>query len=159
MKSLSSRKLLITLAAFGLLAASCADWVKDIPELTKRDLRFGPPESSKLYAVDGTLIRTFHGEQNRTVVALKKIPQHVLDAVISIEDQRFYEHDGVDLKAIVRAALANVGSGKIEEGGSTITQQYVKQVIIAPGEIAEKSYERKIQEAALARQIENELSK
>ena len=159
MKSLSSRKLLITLAAFGLLAASCADWVEDIPELTKRDLRFGPPESSKLYAVDGTLIRTFHGEQNRTVVALKKIPQHVLDAVISIEDQRFYEHDGVDLKAIVRAALANVGSGKIEEGGSTITQQYVKQVIIAPGEIAEKSYERKIQEAALARQIENELSK
>ncbi|MGH2790990.1 MAG: transglycosylase domain-containing protein [Actinomycetota bacterium] len=159
MKSLSSRKLLITLAAFGLLAASCADWVKDIPELTKRDLRFGPPESSKLYAVDGTLIRTFHGEQNRTVVALKKIPQHVLDAVISIEDQRFYEHDGVDLKAIVRAALANVGSGKIEEGGSTITQQYVKQVIIAPGEIAEKSYERKIQEAALARQIENELTK
>ena len=159
MKSFSSHKLLIVLAAFGLLATSCADWVKDIPELTKRDLKFGPPESSKLYAADGTLIRTFHGEQNRTVVPLKKIPKHVLNAVISIEDQRFYEHDGVDLRAIIRAALANVGSGRIEEGGSTITQQYVKQVIIAPGEIAEESYERKIQEAALARQIENELTK
>lgn len=159
MTSFSSRKLLIALAAFGLLATSCADWVKDIPELTKRDLKFGPAESSKLFATDGTLIRTFHGEQNRTVVPLKKIPQHVLDAVISIEDQRFYEHDGVDLKAIIRAALANVGSGKIEEGGSTITQQYVKQVIIAPGRIAEETYERKIQEAALARQIENELTK
>ena len=159
MKWISKRKTMVALAAFGVLAASCADWADDLPELTKKDLRFNPPESSKLYSDDGTLIKTFHGEQNRTVVGLRSIPKHVQDAVIAIEDQRFYEHEGVDLKAIVRATLANIGSGRIEEGGSTITQQYVKQMIIAPGEIAEKSYERKIQEAALSRQIETELTK
>src|SRR5919106_1859065 len=159
MRWISKRKTMVALAAFGLLAASCADWVDDLPELTKKDLKFNPPESSKLYSDDGRLIKTFHGEQNRTVVDLKAIPQHVQDAVIAIEDQRFYEHEGVDLKAIVRATLANIGSGRIEEGGSTITQQYVKQMIIAPGEIAEKSYERKIQEAALSRQLEKKLSK
>jgi penicillin-binding protein 1A len=159
MRWISKRKTMVALAAFGLLAASCADWVEDLPELTKKDLKFNPPESSKLYSDDGRLIKTFHGEQNRTVVGLKAIPQHVQDAVIAIEDQRFYEHEGVDLKAIVRATLANIGSGRIEEGGSTITQQYVKQMIIAPGEIAEKSYERKIQEAALSRQLEKKLSK
>ena len=159
MRWISKRKTMVALAAFGLLAASCADWVDDLPELTRKDLKFNPSESSKLYSDDGRLIKTFHGEQNRTVVDLKAIPQHVQDAVIAIEDQRFYEHEGVDLKAIVRATLANIGSGRIEEGGSTITQQYVKQMIIAPGEIAEKSYERKIQEAALSRQLEKKLSK
>ncbi len=159
MKRLSKRAILVLLAAFALLAASCADWVDEIPELVKKDLKFNPPESSKLFSDDGTLIKTFHGEQNRTVVNLGQIPKHVQNAVIAIEDQRFWEHDGVDIKAIIRAALANVGSGRIEEGGSTITQQYVKQVIIAPGEIAEESYERKIHEAALSRQIEEELTK
>ncbi|MGH2751154.1 MAG: transglycosylase domain-containing protein [Actinomycetota bacterium] len=159
MKWSSSPKSVVVLAAFGLLAASCSEWVEDLPELTKKDLKFSPPESSKLFAGDGTLIKTFHGEQNRTVVDLEDIPKQVQNAVLAIEDQRFYEHEGVDLKAIIRAALANVGSGRIEEGGSTITQQYVKQMIIAPGEIAEKSYERKIQEAALSRQIETELTK
>src|SRR5919106_324321 len=159
MRWISKRKTMVALAAFGLLAASCADWVDDLPELTRKDLKFNPSESSRLYSDDGSLIKTFHGEQNRTVVGLKAIPQHVQDAVIALEDQRFYEHEGVDLKAIVRATLANIGSGRIEEGGSTITQQYVKQMIIAPGEIAEKSYERKIQEAALSRQLEKKLSK
>jgi penicillin-binding protein 1A len=159
MKWISTRKTMIALAAFGLLAASCADWIGDLPQLTKKDLRFNPPESSKLFSASGALIKTFHGEQNRTVVNLKAIPEHVQNAVIAIEDQRFYEHEGVDLKAIVRATLANIGSGEIEEGGSTITQQYVKQMIIAPGEIAEKSYERKIDEAALSRQIEKKLTK
>jgi penicillin-binding protein 1A len=159
MKWISTRKTMIALAAFGLLAASCADWVGDLPRLTKKDLRFNPPESSRLFSASGALIKTFHGEQNRTVVSLKAIPEHVQNAVIAIEDQRFYEHEGVDLKAIVRATLANIGSGEIEEGGSTITQQYVKQMIIAPGEIAEKSYERKIDEAALSRQIEKKLTK
>jgi penicillin-binding protein 1A len=159
MKWIAKRKTMLALAAFALLAASCADWVGDLPELTKKDLRFNPPESSKLFSDDGTLIKSFHGEQNRTVVNLRAIPKHVRNAVIAIEDQRFYEHEGVDLKAIVRATLANIGSGGIQEGGSTITQQYVKQMIIAPGEIAEKSYERKLQEAALSRQIEKELTK
>ncbi|MGH2735029.1 MAG: penicillin-binding protein [Actinomycetota bacterium] len=159
MRFLSSRRLAILLAALGLVAASCADFVDGLPHLKKRDLRFRPPQSSKLYASDGSLIKTFHGEQNRTVVPLKRVPKHLQEAIVAIEDQRFYEHDGVDLKAIIRAAVTNAASGEVEEGGSTITQQYVKQTIIAPGKIAKKSYERKIQEAALARQIEERLSK
>ena len=146
-------------AAAGLLASSCAQFVEDLPELSRSDLRFRPPQSSKVYASDGTLITTFHGEQNRTVVPLRRIPRNVRHAVIAIEDERFYEHGGVDVKAILRAALANAASGKIEEGGSTITQQYVKNVIISPGETAERTLRRKIQEAALARQLETRLSK
>src|SRR5680860_1322030 len=95
----------------------------------------------------------------RQVIPLSKIPEDVQHAVVAIEDERFYEHNGVDFKAILRALVTNLAEGSIKEGGSTITQQYMKQAIIAPGEIAEKSYERKLQEAALARQLEEELTK
>jgi penicillin-binding protein 1A len=155
----ASRKLVAALAALGLLGTSCGELVDDLPELTKADLRFRPPQSSKVYAQDGTLITTFYGEQDRTVIPLKRVPRHVRRAVVAIEDERFYKHGGVDLKAIVRAALTNASSGRIQEGGSTITQQYVKNVIISPGKTAEKTLDRKIHEAALARQIETKLSK
>lgn len=155
----TSRKLVLVIAALALLGASCGELVDDLPELTKADLRFHPPQSSKMYAYDGTLITTFHGEQNRTVIPLERVPRYVRKAVVGIEDQRFYKHGGVDLKAIVRAALANASSGRIQEGGSTITQQYVKNVIISPGGTAERTLDRKIQEAALARQLETKLSK
>jgi penicillin-binding protein 1A len=146
-------------ALLGLVAASCTDFAESLPTLSKKDLRFEPAQSSKVFAGDGSLLTTFHGEQDRTVVPLGQIPKHLQRAVIAIEDQRFYEHDGIDFKAIARAALKNITSGSIQEGGSTITQQYVKQAIIAPGGIAAKSYSRKIQEAALARQLEARLSK
>ncbi len=155
----SSRTPTVVLAAVALLAASCAELTRDLPELRRADLRFHPPQSSKIYAYDGTLLTTLHGEQNRTIIPLQKVPRHLRHAVIAIEDQRFYDHGGVDLKAIVRAALTNASSGRIEEGGSTITQQYVKNVIISPGQSAERTLTRKVQEAALARQIETRLSK
>ncbi|MDQ3982411.1 MAG: transglycosylase domain-containing protein, partial [Actinomycetota bacterium] len=152
------RRRLVVLVLAATLAAGCAQ-LRDLPTLQPKDLEFELAQSSKIFDAKGRLIATLHRGQNRTNVTLEQIPQHVEDAVISIEDQRFYEHDGVDLKAIFRAALANAASGDIEQGGSTITQQYVKNVIIAPGEIAERTLDRKLQEAALARQIEQELSK
>ena len=148
----------LILLALVLITAACSE-LTDLPTLTSKDLKFKPPQSSKVYDRYGNLIRTFHGIQNRTVVPMRRIPRHVRRAVIAIEDERFYEHDGVDVRAIARALVANVQSGRISEGGSTITQQYVKNVIIAPGDVAEKSLERKIDEAALARQLEKELSK
>ena len=146
------------LLAAALLATACAS-LQNLPTLHPEDLEFKLAQSSKIFDARGRLITTLHRGQNRTNVTLDQIPNVLQDAVISIEDERFYEHEGVDLKAIIRAALANASSGDIEQGGSTITQQYVKNVIIAPGEIAEQTLDRKLQEAALARQIEKELSK
>jgi penicillin-binding protein 1A len=141
-----------------VVSSACAE-LTDLPTLSKHDLKFKPPQSSKIYDRYGNLIRTFHGIQNRTVVPMRRVPKYVRRAVIAIEDERFYEHHGVDMRAIARALVANIQSGHITEGGSTITQQYVKNVIIAPGEVADKSIQRKIDEAALARQIEEKLSK
>ena len=151
----------IVLAAVVVLAVAvtaCAE-LEDLPVLKNQDLRFKPPESSRLYDRDGNLITTFHGVQNRTVVSLDRIPKFAQRAILAIEDERFYEHEGVDLRAVARALVANVRSGSIEEGGSTITQQLVKQTIIAPGDIADQTLQRKIDEAALARQIEKKLTK
>ena len=141
-----------------LVASACAH-LENLPTLQPEDLQFQLAQSSKIFDSKGRLITTLHRGQNRTNVTLDQIPKVLQEAVISIEDERFYEHGGVDLKAIFRAALANASSGNIEQGGSTITQQYVKNVIISPGEIAEQTIDRKLQEAALARQIEKELSK
>ncbi|HVF52726.1 MAG TPA: transglycosylase domain-containing protein [Actinomycetota bacterium] len=143
---------------FALSAAACAQ-IEALPKLKKSDLAFKLAQTSGIYDSNGSLITTLHGEQNRTNIALRSMPKHLRNAVIAIEDERFYQHEGVDLKAIARALVSNAASGEIREGGSTITQQYVKNVIIAPGKTAEKTIERKITEAALSRQIEQRLSK
>ena len=140
------------------MAASCAQ-LTDLPRLTKADLRFKLAESSRILAGDGRVITSLHEAQNRTIVPLSQILKHVQHAVVAIEDERFYEHDGVDLRAIARALVANVSSGQVREGGSTITQQYVKNVIISPNETAARTLKRKINEAALSRQLERKLSK
>ena len=159
----SQRSLTALFAAFVLLTGTgCAalnQLADDIPRLTDEQLVFKPPQSSKIYASDGTLITTLHEEQDRTVIPLERIPEVVRQAVIAIEDERFYDHGGVDWQAIARAAVTNARTGEITEGGSTITQQYVKNMIIAPGQIAEQTLERKFREAALARQLEERLSK
>ena len=115
--------------------------------------------ASLAFDAEGNLITTLHEAENRTIIPLARIPQHVQDAVIAIEDERFYEHEGVDVRAILRALLANAQSGEIREGGSTITQQLVKNLIISPGEIADRTLDRKITEAALSRQLEKRLTK
>ena len=155
-----------TLVALSLLLAltgsSCAaltNQLSDLPKLKKKDLRFKLAQSSRVFDADGKLLTTLHETENRTLVPLSRIPKRVRDAVIAIEDERFFEHEGVDLRAVLRALLANAQSGTIEEGGSTITQQLVKNVIIAPGAIADKTLERKIIEAALSRQLERRLTK
>jgi len=82
-----------------------------------------------LFDANGHLITTLHAVENRTVVPITDVPGIVRDAVIAQEDQRFYEHNGVDVKAIVRAALHNAEAGRIDQGGSTITEQLVKNTI------------------------------
>lgn len=142
-----------------LTTVSCAQ-LRDLPRLDAGSLnKIKLAQSSKIYDADGNLVTTLHGEQNRTIIPLARIPKHVQHAVVAIEDERFYDHEGVDLKAVIRAFLTNATSGEVREGGSTITQQLVKNTIIAPGGQAEKTLERKIHEAALSRQLEKELTK
>lgn len=111
--------------------------------------------TSTIYDAEGRLITTLHAEEDRELIPLSRIPTAVQDAVVAIEDQRFWSHRGVDLKAIIRAAYVNATTGRIEEGGSTITQQYVKNRLLSP----EQTLTRKVREASLAWQLEQELSK
>ena len=104
---------------------------------------------------NGGLLATLYGEQNRAPVLLSDIPQVVRDAIIVVEDENFYSHDGVNLRATVRALFENVSSGGIEQGGSTITMQVVKNSILT----TEQTLERKTREAILAMRLEEEFTK
>jgi penicillin-binding protein 1A len=110
---------------------------------------------SVVYASDGGVIATFHEEENRVPVSLDRIPPHVVRAVLDAEDDRFFEHGAIDLRALTRAMVVNVQSGGVYEGGSTITQQLVKISLLS----SRKDANRKIKEAALAIRLESKMSK
>ncbi|HUQ38592.1 MAG TPA: transglycosylase domain-containing protein [Acidimicrobiales bacterium] len=112
-------------------------------------------ETSKIFAADGSLITTLHAEEDREKVPLASIPEALRDAVVAIEDERFWEHKGVDVQAVVRAARENAGAGKVVEGGSTITQQYVKLTFVG----RDRDLRRKLKEASLAYQLERRYTK
>ncbi len=141
--------MLIALCVVGTACGALPDLQdveQDVPPLA---------QTSKIYDAKGRLITTLHAEEDRVVVPIDRMPERVQNAVVAIEDQRFWFHRGIDLKAMLRAAYANATEGRIVEGGSTITQQYVKNRLVG----SEQSLERKINEAALAWQLEDELSK
>ena len=141
--------LLLLPPARAVLGATGADDTP-LPELGEL------PQRSLVYARDGTtLLAALHTEQNRSHVDLEEVPQVVVDAIIDVEDARFWKHGGIDLRATLRALLTNVSAGDVREGGSTITQQLVKNALLTP----ERSVDRKIKEAVLATRMEDELSK
>ncbi|MEA2703285.1 MAG: hypothetical protein QOD63_1230 [Actinomycetota bacterium] len=110
---------------------------------------------SVVYAADGSVIDIFHDEEYRVPVPLDQVPDHVVRAVLDTEDERFYEHGPLDLQAMARAMVTNVQQGEISEGGSTITQQLVKIVLLT----SKQDVNRKIKEAALAIRLENQMTK
>jgi penicillin-binding protein 1A len=115
---------------------------------------YHPPLVSSVYAADGSLIGEFYSER-RFLVPLQEVPPYVVKAFLASEDVRFYEHGGVDLLGILRASLKNLEAGEIVQGGSTITQQVVKSLLLSP----EKTWLRKLKEAVLAYRIDHSLSK
>lgn len=110
---------------------------------------------SVIYAADGSVLQTLHGEEDRLPVPLDKVPQHVVTAVLDAEDERFFEHGPIDLRAMTRAMVDNLQAGGVSEGGSTITQQLVKTALLNP----KKNVNRKLQEASLAIRLEKSMSK
>ena len=135
---------------FAVLASSCA-WTSPLLRATAPAVA----QSSKIYAADGTLLTTLYATQNRETVPLAQMPKSLRDSVVAIEDERFWHHKGVDLHALLRAAWSDASSGKILEGGSTITQQYVKNVLLDQ----QRTVHRKIREVALAYQLERKIGK
>ena len=113
--------------------------------------------SSFIYDKDGEQITLFRGEQHRVNIEdLSEVPLLLQNAVVAIEDERFWQHSGIDLRAILRASLSNLNQGGVSEGGSTITQQYVGLVFL---DRTDQSASRKIEELALARQFEDQYTK
>lgn len=122
------------------------------PDLTKAK---GRDQTTIIMDKDGKVLTRLYAEQNRQDVPLEKIPVHLRQAVIATEDKRFYEHEGVDPLGIARALVTDIIKGEKAQGGSTITQQYVKQAFVT----SEKTLKRKIQEAILAQRVERRFSK
>jgi penicillin-binding protein 1A len=115
----------------------------------------GTDQTTQVLDRNGKAITELFAEQNRQHVALKDIPPSVRQAVIATEDQRFYEHPGVDLLGLARAIVTDIRAGAKVQGGSTITQQYVKQAFVGD----ESSVRRKVSEAILAYRVEQSYTK
>lgn len=136
-------------ALFGIAQA----YVNTAPELDLQIIS-SVALSSQIYDAEGNLLTTYSGGQNRLWTAYDEIPENLKNAVIAIEDARFLTHNGVDLKRIVGSFISNLSSSSVQ-GASTITQQLIKNRMLTP----ERSYRRKIQEAYLALELEQQYTK
>ncbi len=126
-----------------------------LPDPSKLDTRL-IPQSTKIYARDGiTLLYEVHGEAKRTLVDLSEIPDNAKNAAIAIEDRNFYKNSGVSWSGILRSVWVDVTSGSLSQGGSTITQQFVRNAILT----REKTWIRKIKEIVLAIELDQRYSK
>ncbi|MFP5220401.1 MAG: transglycosylase domain-containing protein, partial [Actinomycetes bacterium] len=149
-------------AGVGVAAKTSADGFLELP--AEFDVPT-PAQRTTILARDGSLI-TYLYVQNRVPVPLERVPPHVRNAFIAVEDERFYEHNGVDVKGSLRAAIENATSRAVRQGGSTLTQQYVKNALVAsaktPEDVeraTEQTVERKLREARLALALERRMSK
>ncbi len=132
------------------LAVYLYDLSKTLPDLKDDPRAFATAQTSIVYASDGSVIAEWHGEEDRTVVSYTDMPIHLRNAVVAVEDRRFWEHNGVDIEGIMRALRTNTRAGEVREGGSTITQQLVKMLFTG----GERTLDRKVREALLAYEIE-----
>ncbi|MGH2763747.1 MAG: transglycosylase domain-containing protein [Thermoleophilaceae bacterium] len=140
---------ILSVAGYVLAIAASAPGLSELKPQDKGEL-------SVVYAANGSKLGFIQSDVLRRVVPWEKIPVHMRRATVAIEDERFYKHEGVDLNAIVRAGIRNLESGKTVEGGSTITQQLVRALYI---EDPQRNFARKIREAKLASELEEEHSK
>ncbi|HVY96295.1 MAG TPA: transglycosylase domain-containing protein [Solirubrobacterales bacterium] len=148
-----SKLLVAGIAVFAILVAAVigvTSWVLDVAADAPSLSSCKPVEkggNTTIYAADGSKLGVVDSEEARVPVSIKRVPKTLQRATVAIEDQRFYEHGGVDPEGILRAAVKDLEAGKAVEGGSTITQQLVRNLCIRN---PERTVERKIKEAKLA---------
>ncbi len=152
-------RILLGLAFTAVLAVAAGGgyiyyhFLRDLPDFTSiKDFR--PPVVTEIFARDGQRIGEFYNER-RIEVPYSRLPRQLVLAFVGAEDARFFEHPGVDIIGITRAFFRNLEAGHVVQGGSTITQQVVKRILLT----SERSFGRKIREAVLAYRIDNYLSK
>jgi penicillin-binding protein 1A len=157
------KKLRIAVVVLGLSLLAFVSWVfgimmavaSDLPQLENR-AEFAAAKNSVVYDRKGERVATLTNNEGRILVESDEIAPVMKEAVVAIEDQRFYEHRGVDFEAIGRALYQDILSGSAAQGGSTITQQFVKNALAAQ---QDRTILQKLREAALAYQVEREWDK
>jgi membrane peptidoglycan carboxypeptidase len=150
----ASLALLPVVVPAGALARDTVDRLGDVPPL--QNALPNPAQRSVIYAADGkTPLATLWLDENRKLVKLGDVPRRVRNAVVAIEDDRFYQHSGVDFRGIARAAVTDLRAGHIAQGGSTLTQQLVKLTVTGNS----RTLDRKLREAIYAVQLERRYSK
>jgi penicillin-binding protein 1A len=141
------------LAVLGVLGA-VRYYEQGLPSVEQLKRGYEPPQVTRILARDGSLLANLFTER-RTVIPLAEVPDHAKLAFLAAEDASFYEHEGLDYFGMLRAMIANVRAGRTVQGGSTITQQVVKNLLLD----SERTYRRKIRETILARRLEQHLTK
>ncbi|MDR1412657.1 MAG: penicillin-binding protein [Actinomycetes bacterium] len=139
-------------AAATLLLLAVVAWIaaQPVPDISLENIERNSAKPSAFYAADGSLLAEWHTEEEREPLPADDIGQTIMDATVAIEDQRFFEHSGVDVRGIARALQRNAGAGGVREGGSTITQQLMKMMY----DYDERTLVRKITEAIRATRVE-----
>src|SRR4051812_17544269 len=144
------------LAVSGLLAVWLVlrHYEADLPSISDIKGNYRPPQVTRVLARDGALLAEIFTER-RTVIPITSLPPHAKLAVLAAEDAGFYEHEGLNYWGIIRAFVVNLRSHRTRQGGSTITQQVVKNLLLDP----ERSFRRKVREVILARKLEQQITK
>ncbi len=136
-----------------LVLGAYAYFSRDLPSVSSlRD--YTPPQTTRVYDRNKKVIGEIFAER-RTVIPMSQVPRNVVLSVLAAEDADFYEHEGLDYRGMLRAIGRDIVAGRAAQGGSTITQQVVKLMLLTP----ERTLQRKIRELILARRLESELSK
>ena len=136
-----------------VLSGVLAWYAYDLPELGEIEKMTRRPNVT-LLAADGTRLASF-GDRFGATRSLHELPEHLPRAVIAVEDRRFYEHDGIDYRGLLRAVYVNIREGRISQGGSTLTQQLAKNLFLT----SDRTLKRKIQEVMLALWLEHRFTK
>ncbi|HLQ75795.1 MAG TPA: PBP1A family penicillin-binding protein [Terriglobia bacterium] len=144
--------------AFGATAGVLFVYASDLPQVHALEDQHSPVITKVYGDDDNSVIGTF-AQEHRIVVTYDQIPPIMRSAIISVEDQNFYQHWGIDFLGIARASLKNLMAGRVVGGGSTLTQQLSKNLFLLKSGTAERSITRKIQEAMLSIQIERNYTK
>ena len=146
--------LLLMIALLGVAAGAIFGVSRNLPSLAELEKRQNAINTT-IYDRHGALIAELHGAENRVLVTSADIPEVMKQATVAVEDERFYQHHGVDFRSLMRAIVENFRAGGVVQGGSTITEQYVKNAYVGN----ERTYTRKIREAVLAWQLEDKWTK